>query len=108
MVYVIYNDNDEIIDEFQTTNKNLRFDDAQTITNNAQAILTEYLRKDTSAVFIRDKDGEWMDRPISNKVISVYNIRWNNKYYTFKHFENIKSFIEKWVRTNATTIVLKG
>ncbi len=113
LVYVIYNDNDEIIDEFkpannQKGNNNLRFDDAQTINNNAKAILTDYIRKDTSVVFIKKYDGNWMDQPIANKVISVYNLKWNNRKYMFEHFENIKTFIEKWVKNNSTTIVVKG
>ncbi|MCP4336647.1 MAG: hypothetical protein GY679_02220 [Mycoplasma sp.] len=107
IIYVIYNNNDEVIDEFKSKSSNLRFDDKETIKNNAKAILSEYIRKDPTKVFV-ERDGKFTQQPIDNKIIMVYNLKWQNKEYTFNSFENVKRFIQEWVKANSKTIVVKG
>ncbi|NQZ29584.1 MAG: hypothetical protein HRT98_04335 [Mycoplasmatales bacterium] len=108
IVYIIYNDNDEVIDEFKSSNFDSRFDDLKTIKHNAESILSDYIRKDVAKVFVKKKDNTWTNLPIENKINKVYNLKWENKTYMFENFQNVKDFIEEWVKTNSETIIVKG
>ncbi len=107
LVYVIYNDNDEIIAEFASGDSSLKFDDKETVKHNARAVLSKYLKKDVYKVFVKDSNNKWTHKPMSNKLKMVYNLHWNGQLYLFESFEQIKSFITEWVQINSRKIVIE-